>query len=231
MTAVRLEAPSLGIKLQPLRWLALTLLGGLLAVLLTTYLAERLQEFMGDAVMTADVAAMPVVEAAVVLGTSALMSDGSPNVTFDNRLDAAATLWKAGKAKYLIVSGNHTGGYDEPADMRAGLIARGVSPRAIYSDGKGFRTWDSMVRARDVFGLERLTVVSQRSHVARALFIARNLGIEAFGFEAADDPNEDMWSRLRPYPAAVLSYYDAFRGVLPHRRHNMTIAVGLDPAN
>jgi SanA protein len=231
MTAARLEAPSLRIKLRPLRWLAMTVLGGLLAIGLATYLAGRLQEFMGDAAMTADVAQMPVLEAAVVLGTSALMPDGSRNVTLENRLDAAALLWKAGRVKYLIVSGNHTGDYDEPSDMRAGLIARGVPADAIYRDGKGFRTWDSMVRARDVFGLRRLAVVSQRSHVARALFIARSLGIKAFGFEAADDPEESGWSRLRPYLAAVLSYYDAFRGVLPHRRHNLTIAVGLDPAN
>jgi SanA protein len=231
MTSARLEAWSFGIKARRLRWFAVAVLGALVGGTLMTFLAERFQEFIGDAVMTADIARMPVVEAAVVLGTSKLMPDGSLSITFSYRLDAAAALWKAGKAKYLIVSGNHTDDYDEPSDMRTGLIERGVLPEAVYRDGKGFRTWDSMVRARDVFGLKRLAVVSQRSHVARALFIARCLGLEAFGFEAKEDPDEDTWTRLRPYPAAVLSYYDALRGAPPHRRHSLPIAVGVDPAN
>jgi SanA protein len=174
---------------------------------------------------------MPAVDVALVLGTSKLMPDGTPDVIFDNRLEAAASLWKAGKVKYLIVSGNHTGRYDEPTDMRDGLVARGVPANVIYRDGNGFRTWESVVRARDVFGLKRLAIVSQRAHVARALFLARSLGVDASGLEAAEDPDETIWMWLRAYPAAVLSYYDAWRGARPSPLQGPPIAIGLDLAN
>jgi SanA protein len=202
---------------------------GVVNVTLVAWLAERFQEFAAESVMTASVDRMPVVEAALVLGTSKLLPNGSANLTFDYRLDAAAMLWKAGKARYLIVSGNHTGDYDEPSDMRAGLIARGVPGKVIYRDGRGFRTWDSVVRARKVFGLERLAIVSQRDHVARALFIARNLGMQAVGFEAEDEDDLPLKMRIRPYLAAVLSYYDAWQGLLPHHI-GPRVAIGIDPA-
>jgi SanA protein len=201
----------------------------LVSVTLTVWLAERFQEVVAGGVMTASLDRMPVVEAALVLGTSKLRADGSANLTLDYRLDAAAMLWKGGKARYLIVSGNHTGDYDEPSDMRAGLIARGVPASMIYRDGRGFRTWDSMVRARKVFGLKRLAIVSQRAHVARAVFIARSLGMQAFGFEAVEEDDLPIRMRVRPYLAAVLSYYDAWRGLLPLQL-GPQVAIGIDPA-
>ncbi|MBS0519662.1 MAG: YdcF family protein [Proteobacteria bacterium] len=229
MTSLRLESPFRSIK--P-RYLRLGLVGVLLAVLAgvaTIWFAERFQELLSEDVMTADPARVPAVEAGLVLGTSRLMPGGSPNMTFNYRLDAAAALWKAGKVKYLIVSGNHTGRYDEPADMRDGLIARGVPADVIYRDGKGMRTWDSVARARSIFGLHRMVVVSQRSHVARALFLARSLGMEAYGFDAREEHRLPLRTRLHPYLAAVLSYYDAWRGLLPHHVGHR-VAIGIDPA-
>ncbi|SJZ39999.1 SanA protein [Enhydrobacter aerosaccus] len=225
----RLESPWNSIKAQPLRWAIVTMLLAVIMTAASVWFAERLQEFLGDGSMTADPARVPAVQVALVLGTSRLMPSGAPNLTFDYRLDAAAALWKAGKARYFIVSGNHTGRYDEPADMRAGLIERGVPPDAIYRDGKGFRTWDSVVRAHKVFGLDRMVIVSQRSHVARALFLARSLGMEAYGFDAREEPEMPLMMRVRPYLAAVLSYYDAWRGVLPHHI-GPQVMVGADPA-
>lgn len=230
MRPTRLEGPSGWIKAGRLRWLFL----GLLLVVATgtsaLWFAEHLQELLGGDVMTSDVTKVPGVEAGLVLGTSKLMPDRSPNPTFGYRLDAAAALWKAGKVKYLIVSGNHTGRYNEPEDMRDGLIRRGVPSNVIYRDGKGFRTWDSIARARSVFGLERMVVVSQRSHVARALFLARSLGIEAYGFDAREERRMSLKMQVRAYLAAVLSYYDAWRGTLPYHV-GPRIAVGVDPAN
>lgn len=227
--AARLEAPPRGIKRRFFRWLLLAGATGLVGVTLTAWLAERFQEVVAGGVMTASVDRMPVVKAALVLGTSRLRVDGSANLTFDYRLDAAAMLWKAGRTRYLIVSGNHTGDYDEPSDMRAGLIVRGVPASMIYRDGRGFRTWESIVRARKVFGLRRLAIVSQRAHVARAVFIARSLGIRAFGFEAVDEDDLPVRMQIRPYLAAVLSYYDAWRGLLP-LHVGPQVAVGIDPA-
>ena len=138
---------------------------------------------------------------ALVLGTAPIGPEGGPNVYFVHRLDAAAALWKAGKVKYVIVSGS-TG---EPEAMRAGLIERGVPATAIYRDPAGYRTRDSVLRARDVFGQKRLIViVSQRFHLSRALFLARHAGIEAWGFEARDvEQPYSIVTELRRYPVGA----------------------------
>lgn len=212
-----------------LSWLAalvllLLLVGGAAAL---SFAAERYQEYAGDDLITDDLRTVQPAEVALVLGTGPRMRDGSANLYLLARLEAAAALWKAGKARYLLVSGNAMGPQDEPAAMRQGLIERGVPASAIYRDPAGFRTWDSVVRARDVFGQRRLLIVSQRSHVARAIYLARSLGMEAFGFEAEDDMPIHWLTRLRQYPAAVLSYYDAWRGELPPLP-DRPVAIGRD---
>lgn len=169
----------------------------------------------------------------MVLGTAPVLPpDGRKNVDFLARLDSAAALWKAGRVKYLLVSGNgtHPGRWDETSIMRAGLIDRGIPAEAIYRDGWGLRTWDSVVRARDIFGQKRLLIVSQRSHAARALYLAHSLGIEAYGFEAESRLEQGLRGRLRPFPAAVLAYFDAWWGRLPRLRGTV-VAIGVDPAN
>ena len=208
-------------------------IGAVAGVIGVSFGAERLQEHLAQDRMTYDADQVPSAEVGMVLGTApTLPPNWRINVDFAARLDAAAALWKAGKVKYLLVSGNGTrsGRWDETTAMRAGLLARGIPVEAIYRDDWGLRTWDSVVRARDVFGLKRLVIVSQRSHVARALFLADSLGLEAFGLEA-DDRLEQGWKgQLRPYAAAVLSYFDAWRGKLPRLRGTPVI-IGVDPAN
>src|SRR6202034_2604013 len=107
---------------------------------------------------------------------------GGPNPFFVHRIAAAAALYRSGKVQYLIVSGNQArggrakGGYDEPSDMRDALIASGVPAKRIYRDYAGFRTLDSVLRAKSVFGQDRVIVVSQHFHLARALFLAARHG-------------------------------------------------------
>ena len=151
--------------------------GAALAVVLLAWLAERRLDRTADAWSFDDVARVPAADVALVLGTAPIGPEGGPNVYFVRRLDAAAALWQAGKVRHFIVSGAG----EEPAAMRAGLIERGVPPAAIYRDAAGYRTWDSMLRARDVFGQKSLIVVSQRFHLSRALFIARELGHGGLG--------------------------------------------------
>lgn len=123
----------------------------------------------------------------LVLGTSKRASSGGPNLFFEARMDAAAALYKAGKVEYLLVSGdNGEDSYNEPSDMREALVGRGVPKGRIYLDYAGFRTLDSVLRAREVFGQSRFTVVSQAFHNERAVFIARHFGLEVVGFNAAD---------------------------------------------
>jgi len=126
---------------------------------------------------------------AVVLGTAARLPDGRTNLFFLPRMEAAAALFKAGRVKALIVSGdNGTQGYDEPTDMKRVLIEMGVPAEKIVCDYAGFRTLDSVVRTKEVFGQQRVIFVSQRFHNERAIYLARAFGIEADGLDAKDVP-------------------------------------------
>lgn len=133
------------------------------------------------------IADIPARETGLVLGTSATLADGRPNLFFINRINAAAALYHAGKVRRLLVSGdNGRLDYDEPTAMKEALIARGVPASAITCDYAGFRTLDSVIRARDVFGLQSCTIITQRYHNARALEVARAHGIDAVGFCAKE---------------------------------------------
>jgi SanA protein len=135
------------------------------------------------------VKALPDASVAVVLGTSARLADGRANLFFLPRMEAAAALLKAGKVKALIVSGdNGTYEYDEPTEMKRVLVEMGVPEGKIVCDYAGFRTLDSVVRAKEVFGQQRVIFVSQRFHNARAIYLARAFGMEAFGLDAKDVP-------------------------------------------
>jgi SanA protein len=133
------------------------------------------------------VASVPENDVGLVLGTGKLTAQGRPNLHFSQRIEAAAELYRSGKVKHLLVSGdNHVKGYDEPGDMRYALIGAGVPAGAITCDYAGFRTLDSVVRAKDVFGLSRVTIVSEAFHCPRAVWIARKHGLDAVAFAAPD---------------------------------------------
>ena len=131
--------------------------------------------------------AVPRRRAAVVLGCAKTLSNGLGNLYFTYRIRAAAKLYKTGKVDCLIVSGdNHVKSYDEPSDMKASLAKAGVPADRIVCDYAGFRTLDTVVRAKKVFGLDSFIIVSQPDHVRRAVFIARGFGCDAYGYEAED---------------------------------------------
>ena len=133
------------------------------------------------------VAQVPNARAAVVLGCVRILKDGCRNQFYGYRIRAAAELYKAGKVKAIIVSGdNHIKGYDEPSDMKEDLVAAGIPAEKIVCDYAGFRTLDSVVRAREVFGAEKFIVVSQPFHVRRALFLAWGFECDAYGYAAED---------------------------------------------
>ena len=126
-------------------------------------------------------------DVALVLGTSPTLQNGRRNLFFTYRIDAAAALFASGRAKHLLLSGdNHTTTYDEPTAMRDALLARGVPASAITLDYAGFRTLDSVLRARDVFGQSRIIIISQPFHCERAIYLARSAGIDASGYTAQD---------------------------------------------
>jgi SanA protein len=166
-------------------WLAVLAVAGLGFVFSSEWWVERSAEGRCfDAVE-----GVPSVPVAVVLGTSSRLADGRANLFFLPRMEAAAALFKAGRVKALIVSGdNGTQGYDEPTDMKRVLMQMGVPAEKVVCDYAGFRTLDSVVRAKEVFGQQRVIFVSQRFHNVRAIYLARAFGIEAYGMDAKDVP-------------------------------------------
>ncbi|MEM6802003.1 MAG: ElyC/SanA/YdcF family protein [Bacteroidota bacterium] len=123
----------------------------------------------------------------LVLGTSPKLVNGRKNLFFQYRIEAAVKLFRSGKVDYLLVSGdNGSPYYDEPTAIKKALIARGIPEGKIYLDYAGFRTLDSVVRAKEIFGQSTFTVISQQFHNERAIFLARSKGIEAIGFNARD---------------------------------------------
>ena len=123
---------------------------------------------------------VPKKRAAVVLGCAKKVHGGLVNLYYARRIDAAAALYRSGRVDCLIVSGdNHVKGYDEPSDMKASLVAEGIPSDKIVCDYAGFRTLDSVVRAKEVFGLDSFIVVSQPEHLRRAVFLARCFGCDA----------------------------------------------------
>ncbi len=188
----------------------------------------------GEGRIQTSTGALAPLKAGLVLGTSQFVR-GRPNAFFSTRMEAAAQLFASGKAQYLIVSGNQAhggraaGGYDEPSDMRDALIAAGVPAERIYRDYAGFRTLDSILRAKAIFDQDHVTVVSQRFHLERALFLAKANGLEFQGFEAEDVAlRHQLLPRLREFGARLLALADIAAGRKP-RYGGGKIALGVDP--
>ncbi len=126
---------------------------------------------------------LPSNKVGLILGTSPYKG----NQYFKNRIDAAVLLFFSGKIKCILVSGdNHTEGYDEPRAMKKLLVARGIPDSCITLDYAGFRTLDSIVRCKEVFGQNEFTIISQEFHNERALFIAEKYKINAIAYNAKD---------------------------------------------
>ncbi|MDZ4289174.1 MAG: ElyC/SanA/YdcF family protein [Prosthecobacter sp.] len=153
---------------------------------------------------------VPAMPAALVLGCSPKLQGGGINLFFTARIQAAAALFKAQKVRALIVSGdNGRHNYDEPTAMQEALIAAGMPGDRIYCDYAGFRTLDSVVRASAIFGQKRFVVVSQHYHNERALFLARQHGLEAVALDARDVPRAiALLTYLREYLARVQAVLD-----------------------
>ncbi len=146
----------------------------------------------------------------LVLGTSPRVRNGGPNPYFTNRMQAAAELFHNGNVNYLIVSGdNRSMYYNEPQYMRKALVDLGVPDSVIFTDNAGLRTLDSVLRARDVFGQQHITVISQRFHNQRAIYLARRKGMDAYAFNAPDVPaNLDDRTRTREWFAKLNVFWD-----------------------
>ncbi|RYD58975.1 MAG: vancomycin high temperature exclusion protein [Sphingobacteriales bacterium] len=164
-----------------------------------------------------DTESVPYNKVGLLLGTGKYLESGYLNRYYTYRIEAATKLMKAGKIKYLVISGdNSRKDYNEPEMMRTDLIAAGIDSSHIYLDYAGFRTFDSMIRLREIFSQNSATVISQRFHNERALYIAQREGINAVGYNADDViGNAGQKTQFREKLARVKVFVDYLLGVEP----------------
>ncbi|HAP94767.1 MULTISPECIES: SanA/YdcF family protein [Epilithonimonas] len=161
---------------------------------------------------------VPSRDCALVLGTSPKMRSGVANPYFTARMDAVGTLYHHGKVKKIIVSGEKSENYDEPAAMKRFLVyTEGVPENIIIEDPKGFNTHKSILRCKNVYGEKNVIIVSQGFHNLRALFFARNNGMNALGYDAQDvSKNESFYrNHTREFFARVLAVFYYVLGISP----------------
>ncbi len=150
-----------------------------------------------------DVERIPPRKVGLLPGTSQKLRNGRPNLFLKYRIDAARQLFQHGKIQYILVSGdNATRYYNEPATIKDMLIDVGIPENRIVLDFAGFRTLDSVIRAREVFDLHSFTIISQKFHNERALYIARYYNIDAIAFNAKD---VSMKAGIRTHTREVLA--------------------------
>ena len=155
---------------------------------------------------------LPARDVALLLGVAKITPSGKPNAYFKGRIEAAAALYHAGKIRHIIISGdNSRKDYNEPQDMKEALMEKGVPETAMTLDYAGFRTLDSVVRAKTVFGKEKLLIITQNGHAERAVYIARKNGIDAAAFYAPE-PIQYQWlvkrNRKREILARIAAWFD-----------------------
>lgn len=172
-------------------WTAAALVAAVEAVLAAAFLVGETSPRVYSSVND-----IPACEVGVVLGASEYYH-GHANPVLEGRIQAAAELYRAGKVQLLVVSGASRPEklYDEISAMTKKLIAQGIPENAIIQDGKGFRTLDSILRMRDVFGYDGFITISQRDHSERALYLAKHHNISTIGFAAGTPPGQS-WDQV-----------------------------------
>lgn len=170
----------------------LALLGATIVTGINLYVVHSTR----DRILTAEQAAEIAADCILVLGAG-LRGDGSPSTILADRIDCALNLYDAGASDRLLMSGDHSRvDYDEVSAMKAYAVKRGAASDEVFLDHAGFSTYESMYRARDVFKVQKVIIVTQSYHLYRALYVAQKLGLEAYG----------VASDVRPY--ARQSVYD-----------------------
>lgn len=189
---------------------------GSVLVVLITVLSNRWVINSTDSQMYKDSSLMPENEVGLVLGCSPFVSSGKPNPQFHGRMRAAAELYRLGKVRRLILSGaNPDSRYNEPKKMREALLELGVPSDAMVLDFAGDSTYESITRAKIVFGLDQVTIVTQKYHAYRAVFLARKMDVRAVAYQA---PIEGVQgSGFRHPPREVFARVAAVFDVLIYR--------------
>lgn len=164
-----------------------------------------------------DTTHIPYNKVALLLGTSKNLSSGQPDQYFANRIKAAVDLYNSHKIEIIVISGdNSKKDYNEPLNMKTELIKQGILEDKIYLDYAGFRTFDSVIRMNKIFGQSSFTIISQKFHNQKAVYIALKNNINAIGFNAKDvDAYNGLKTQLREKFARVKVFIDMFLGKQP----------------
>lgn len=189
---------------------------GLITLLVIVLANWRINSF-AETRITTKLSEIPKHKVGMVLGTAKYTVGGQINLFFLYRIDAVEKLYKADKIDYVLVSGdNGNTNYNEPQAFKEALVERGIPEEKIILDYAGFRTLDSVVRAKEVFGQNQLIIISQPFHNARAIYIANHFGIEAIGFNAQSvHYTVSIKVQLREYLARVKVFIDLLFKVQP----------------
>ena len=204
-------------RIHKLKKLFAILLVLLVISALTVYVCDRTIKKSASGKLYTTANNIPFNRTGLLLGTSKYLANGYVNPYYQYRLEAATALMKSGKIRYLLISGdNSRKDYSEPGDMRADLILAGIDSSLIYLDYAGFRTFDSMVRLKEIFGQDSVTVISQKFHNERALYIAGREQITAIGYNARDvGQASGMKVKFREKLARVKVFIDYLLGEKP----------------
>lgn len=153
----------------------------------------------------------------LVLGTAKTLKNGKINLYFKYRINATLELYRKGKIDFVLISGdNGNKSYDEPTDFKNELIKKGIPENKIFLDYAGFRTLDSVIRSKEIFGQENITIISQKFHNERAIYLAENNGINAIGFNAEDvSVRYGLRVKAREYLARTKVFIDILFRVKP----------------
>lgn len=172
-------------------------LGLIFMAAIAIYVCDAIIKDNAKGRLYSDVSHIPYRKVGLLLGTGKYTKrPGGLNPYYTHRIEAAIKLIEAGKIKYLVISGdNSRPDYNEPEMMREDLVKAGIDSTNIYLDYAGFRTFDSLVRLKKVFGQDSVTIISQLFHNERAIFIASKEGIAAIGFNAQDAVIEGYMTR------------------------------------
>ncbi|MDR0219732.1 MAG: outer membrane permeability protein SanA [Enterobacteriaceae bacterium] len=157
-----------------------------------------------------DLRQLPAKKVGLVLGTSKYYKTGQHNQYYSYRIQGAVNAYNSGKVKFLLLSGdNAQHSYNEPIMMQKDLIKAGIPASSTVLDFAGFRTLDSMLRTREVFNINEFTIITQRFHCERALFIAMHMGIKAQCY-AVSSPKNMMTVRIREVFARLGAWADLY---------------------
>ena len=166
-----------------------------------------------------DMDSIPYNDVGLLLGTGPQTRAGRTNSYFLHRIDAAEALYKAGKIKYILISGdNSRKDYSDPDIMKDSLVARGIPADVIYLDYAGFRTLDSVIRANRIFGQSKMTVISQRFHNERSIVLGDWQGMELIGYNAEGTKSRfhGIRAHIREGYARVKLFMDMMINKEPH---------------